>query len=93
MFYLAYSPTCLHVYIFRRILERLAATPGLNVIGGVRNIEKAAKDLSTSSTVVRGAMVQKVAAVYIHMYIYTCTYAYTCIYAYTNTNVHVHMYT
>ena len=47
----------------RRILERLASTPGLNVVGGVRNVEKATKSLAESSTVVRGAMVQKVAAV------------------------------
>ena len=47
----------------RRILERLAASPGLNVIGGVRSVEKASKSLAESSTVVRGAMVQKVAAV------------------------------
>ena len=47
----------------RRVLERLASTPGLIVVGGVRNVEKAAKSLSESSTVVRGAMVQKVGAV------------------------------
>merc|ERR1712238_86275 len=47
----------------RRILERLAGQPGLTVIGGVRNIEKASKTLSESSTVVRGAMVQKVGSV------------------------------
>ena len=47
----------------RRILERLASTPGLNVVGGVRNVAAASKSLSESSTVVRGAMVQKVAAV------------------------------
>lgn len=47
----------------RRVLERLANIPGLNVIGGVRNVEKATKSLSESSTVVRGAMVQKVGAI------------------------------
>ena len=47
----------------RRILERLASTPGLSVVGGVRNVDAASKSLSESSTVVRGAMVQKVAAV------------------------------
>lgn len=30
------------------------------MIGGVRNVDKAAKSLGESSTVVRGAMVQKV---------------------------------
>lgn len=47
----------------RRILERLAAKPGLTVTAGVRSIDKANKSLSESSTVVRGAMVQKVASV------------------------------
>jgi len=44
----------------RRILERLASLPNVAVIAGVRNVEKAEKSLSESSTVVRGAMVQKV---------------------------------
>jgi hypothetical protein len=44
----------------RRILERLAAQPNVAVIAGVRNVDKATKSLSESSTVVRGAMVQKV---------------------------------
>eukprot|EP00804_Cyclotella_cryptica_P015384 CCRYP_008014-RA/>CCRYP_008014-RA protein AED:0.05 eAED:0.05 QI:116/1/1/1/1/1/3/724/333 len=44
----------------RRILERLASQPNVAVIAGVRNVEKAEKSLSESSTVVRGAMVQKV---------------------------------
>ena len=44
----------------RRVLERLAAQPGLTVIGGVRNVDKATKSLSESSTVIRGAMVQQV---------------------------------
>jgi nucleoside-diphosphate-sugar epimerase len=47
----------------RRILERLAAEKGLKVIGGVRNVGKAEAALSESSTVVRGAMIQKVASV------------------------------
>lgn len=47
----------------RRVLERLAAKPGLQVWGGVRDVDKAAKSLAESSTVVRGAMVQKVASV------------------------------
>lgn len=47
----------------RRVLERLASQPGLNVVAGVRNVEKAEKALSESSTTVRGAMVQKVASV------------------------------
>ncbi|KAL7510144.1 hypothetical protein ACHAXN_010649 [Cyclotella atomus] len=44
----------------RRILERLASKPGISVIAGVRNVEKATKSLGESSTVIRGAMVQKV---------------------------------
>ena len=47
----------------RRVLERLASKSGLEVTGGVRNVEKATKALSESSTVVRGAMVQKVSSV------------------------------
>lgn len=47
----------------RRILERLAAKPGLSVVGGVRNVDKAAASLQEDSTVIRGAMVQKVASV------------------------------
>ena len=51
----------------RRILERLVQQQqqqqGLQVVGGVRNVDKALKALSESSTVVRGAMVQNVAAV------------------------------
>lgn len=47
----------------RRILERLAAKPGLSVTGGVRSVEKAAKSLSEASTVIRGAMVQSVASI------------------------------
>lgn len=47
----------------RRVLERLAESKGMNVIAGVRNVDKAAKSLSESSTVIRGAMVQQVASV------------------------------
>jgi uncharacterized protein YbjT (DUF2867 family) len=47
----------------RRVLERLASKGSISVIGGVRNVEKAAASLSESSTVVRGAMVQQVASV------------------------------
>lgn len=47
----------------RRILERLAAKPGLSVIGGVRNVAKASEALQQDSTVIRGAMIQKVASV------------------------------
>ncbi len=47
----------------RRVLERLAAQPGLSVVAGVRNVDKATKSLSESSTVVRGAMIQQVASV------------------------------
>eukprot|EP00986_Skeletonema_menzelii_P003118 scaffold912_cov178-Skeletonema_menzelii.AAC.3 len=44
----------------RRVLERLASQPNTSVIAAVRNTEKASKSLSESSTVVRGAMIQKV---------------------------------
>lgn len=47
----------------RRVLERLASSKDLAVVGAVRNVEKASKDLETSSTVVRGAMVQSVESV------------------------------
>ena len=49
----------------RRILERLAAntSSGLSVVGGVRNVEKATEALQKESTVIRGAMVQKVGSV------------------------------
>jgi uncharacterized protein YbjT (DUF2867 family) len=48
----------------RRILERLADDKSIQqVIGGVRNVDKAIKALSESSTVIRGAMIQNVAAV------------------------------
>lgn len=47
----------------RRVLERLAQVGNLQVVGGVRNVDKATASLGESSTVVRGAMVQKVASV------------------------------
>jgi len=47
----------------RRVLERLAKAGNTEVIGGVRNIDKATKSLGEASTVVRGAMVQQVASV------------------------------
>jgi uncharacterized protein YbjT (DUF2867 family) len=47
----------------RRILERLAAQPGLSVVAGVRSVDRAAEALAKDSTVIRGAMVQKVASV------------------------------
>jgi nucleoside-diphosphate-sugar epimerase len=48
----------------RRILERLAAMEATKqVIGGVRNVVSATKTLGEASTVVRGAMIQNVAAV------------------------------
>ena len=46
----------------RRVLERLAAKGG-SVVAGVRDTKKAEKTLAEASTVVRGAMVQKVDAV------------------------------
>ncbi len=47
----------------RRVLERLAQAGNLQVVGGVRNVDKATASLGESSTVVRGAMIQKVASV------------------------------
>eukprot|EP00746_Dinoflagellata_sp_MGD_P017675 gnl/MRDRNA2_/MRDRNA2_140708_c0_seq1.p1 gnl/MRDRNA2_/MRDRNA2_140708_c0~~gnl/MRDRNA2_/MRDRNA2_140708_c0_seq1.p1 ORF type:complete len:402 (+),score=106.60 gnl/MRDRNA2_/MRDRNA2_140708_c0_seq1:109-1314(+) len=47
----------------RRVLERLAGKGGLNVIGGVRDVDKAAKTLNEASVTVRGAMVQNVPSV------------------------------
>jgi len=47
----------------RRVLERLAQAGNLEVIGGVRNVEKATASLGETSTVVRGAMIQTVASV------------------------------
>ena len=53
--------TIIYIRLFRRrVLERLAAQPNTSVIAGVRNVDKANKELSESSTVVRGAMIQKV---------------------------------
>ena len=43
----------------RRVLERLAKKSGLTVIGGVRDLAKAQSALASSSTVVRGAMLEK----------------------------------
>jgi uncharacterized protein YbjT (DUF2867 family) len=47
----------------RRILERLVAKPGFSVVAGVRNVDKAKEALPKESTVIRGAMVQRVASV------------------------------
>ena len=47
----------------RRVLERLAGKSGLAVVGAVRNVDKAAASLSEASTVIRGAMIQKVGSV------------------------------
>lgn len=48
----------------RRVLERLAGSQsGLSVVAGVRNVAKATESLAQDSTVIRGAMVQKVASV------------------------------
>jgi len=47
----------------RRVLERLASAGNLEVVGGVRNVDKATASLGEASTVVRGAMIQKVASV------------------------------
>jgi nucleoside-diphosphate-sugar epimerase len=47
----------------RRVLERLAAVPGCQSVGAVRNVDKAKQTLASSSTVVRGAMLDKVSAV------------------------------
>jgi uncharacterized protein YbjT (DUF2867 family) len=47
----------------RRVLERLVDQGSWQVVAGVRSVESAGKALSESSTVIRGAMVQKVASV------------------------------
>ena len=47
----------------RRILERLASIGSLEVVGGVRNVDKATASLGESSVVIRGAMVQSVPGV------------------------------
>jgi hypothetical protein len=45
----------------RRILERLSKGPTtVGIVGGVRDIPKAQKSLSESSTIIRGAMIQQV---------------------------------
>ena len=47
----------------RRVLSRLAAASGVSVVGGVRNVESAQKKLSESKIEIRGAMIEKGAAV------------------------------
>jgi len=47
----------------RRILERLASIGSLEVVGGVRNVDKATASLGESSVVIRGAMVENVPGV------------------------------
>lgn len=47
----------------RRCLERLAKMGGVTTIGGVRDPEKAAKKLSESKIEIRGAMIEKGAAI------------------------------
>ena len=47
----------------RRCLERLAKTSGITAIGGVRNPEKAAAKLAESKIEIRGAMIEKGAAI------------------------------
>ncbi|CAJ1327257.1 unnamed protein product [Effrenium voratum] len=47
----------------RRIVERLSKTDSVAVLGGVRDVTKAQKELSKSSIAIRGAMVDEVKAV------------------------------
>ena len=47
----------------RRVLERLVDQGNWQVVAGVRSVDKATKSLTESSTVIRGAMVQKVSSV------------------------------
>jgi len=47
----------------RRCLQRLAAMPGVTSIGGVRDPAKAAKKLAESKIEIRGAMIEKGAAI------------------------------
>jgi len=47
----------------RRVLEILAGMPNLSVVAGVRDVASAEKKLGEASTVVRGAMVQKVPSI------------------------------
>lgn len=69
--------TIIYIRLFRRrILERLAAQPNTSVIAGVRNVDKANKELSESSTVVRGAMIQKVGdMIIIHLFMICCEHS------------------
>ncbi len=53
---------CVYVYVHTTHTHKHTHTHTHTHIG-VRNVDKATKSLSESSTVVRGAMVQKVAAV------------------------------
>ena len=47
----------------RRCLQRLAAMPGVSAVGGVRDPTKAAKKLAESKIEIRGAMIEKGAAI------------------------------
>lgn len=47
----------------RRIVQLLSSASGVEVIGGVRNVDKAVESLAQSSIAVRGAMVQRVEGV------------------------------
>jgi len=47
----------------RRVLEILSSRPNLSVVAGVRNVQSAEKKLGEASTVVRGAMVQRVPSI------------------------------
>ena len=47
----------------RRCLSRLDSTAGVAAVGGVRNPEKAAKKLAESKIEIRGAMIEKGAAI------------------------------
>ena len=54
----------------------MAAQPNTSVIAGVRNVDKANKELSESSTVVRGAMIQKVGdMIIIHVFMICCEHS------------------
>jgi len=50
----------------RRVLQLLTQNPTIKAIGGVRNVDKARKDLSESKTVFRGFQIQKLPAVNTH---------------------------
>eukprot|EP00929_Paragymnodinium_shiwhaense_P036039 TRINITY_DN19365_c0_g1_i1.p1 TRINITY_DN19365_c0_g1~~TRINITY_DN19365_c0_g1_i1.p1 ORF type:complete len:336 (+),score=115.23 TRINITY_DN19365_c0_g1_i1:67-1074(+) len=47
----------------RKVVQRLVQRGGLNVIGAVRNTDKAKKDLESASVQLRGAMIDKVDAI------------------------------